>query len=75
MHPSMRKRKDNQLDLGAGAASTIGHTQQTLDCSRSSVYELARQGLLELIYLDPENKRLPRITNESIRRRVGKQSA
>jgi hypothetical protein len=71
----MRKRRDNQLDLEHGAAHTIEHTKEQLDCSRSSVYELVRVGKLELIYLDPEHKRLPRITNRSIRRLVGEHSA
>jgi hypothetical protein len=62
----MRKRKDNQIGLEEGAASTITHTERALDCSRSSVYGLVQSGLLELIYLDPIKKRLPRITNRSI---------
>jgi hypothetical protein len=71
---SMRKRKDNQLDLEHGAARTIGHTGEELDCSRSSVYELVRRGLLELIYLDPDGKKLPRVTTRSISKLVGEQS-
>jgi hypothetical protein len=62
----MRARKDNPIGLAEGGASTITHTVQVLDCSRSSVYDLVRKKLLELIYLDPINKRLPRITNRSI---------
>jgi hypothetical protein len=71
----MRKRSDNQLDLERGAARTIEHTKEELDCSRSSIYELVRAGKLELIYLDPENQKLPRITTRSIRRLMGEQSA
>jgi hypothetical protein len=71
----MRKRKDNQLRLEQAAARTIEHTKEELDCSRSSVYELVRTGRLELIYLDPENLKLPRITTRSIRRLMGEQSA
>jgi len=43
----MRKRSDNQLDLEQGAARTIEHAREELDCSRSSVYELVRAGRLE----------------------------
>jgi hypothetical protein len=64
----MRARKDNQIDLAGGGASTIGHTERTLDISRSTVYSLASGGHLEFIYLDPANRRLPRITNRSILR-------
>jgi hypothetical protein len=71
----MRKRKDNQLDLEHGAARTIRHTSEELDCSRSSTYELVRSGLLELIYLDPDGKKLPRITTRSIRKLVGDRRA
>lgn len=64
----MRRRGDNHLDLDHGATRTIGHTEQALDCSRSTVYELIRSGLLELVYLDPLNKKLPRITCASIQK-------
>jgi hypothetical protein len=75
MSVSMRKRRDNQLGLEQGAARTIEHTKEELDCSRSSVYELVRAGKLELIYLDSENQKLPRITTRSIRRLTGEQNA
>jgi hypothetical protein len=71
----MRKRADTNLDLEKASARTIEHTKQELDLSRSSVYALARMGKLELIYLDPEKKRLPRITARSIRKALGEQSA
>jgi hypothetical protein len=67
----MRKRSHNQLDLEQGAARTIEHAREELDCSRSSVYELVRAGRLELIYLEPNGKKLPRITTRSIRKLVG----
>jgi hypothetical protein len=71
MHLQMRARRDNKLDLEQGAVRTIGHTEQALDCSRSSVYSLARAGQLELLYLDAEKRRLPRITTRSIRALLG----
>jgi hypothetical protein len=71
MHLRMRARSDNNLDLEQGAFRTIGHAEQALDCSRSSVYSLARAGKLELVYLDTENRRLPRITTRSIRALLG----
>jgi hypothetical protein len=75
MHLRMRKRNDNRLDLKQGLARTIEHTAETLDCSRSSVYDLARARKLELVYLDEENRRLPRITTRSIRGLIGDRSA
>jgi len=71
MSVSMRKRKDNQLSLEEGAARTIEHTKEELDCSRSSIYELVRTRKLELVYLNPENQKLPRITTKSIRKLLG----
>jgi hypothetical protein len=63
----MRKRKPNTLALDQRFAVTIDHTAAALDCSRTKVYDLKNNGLLEFVYLGG----MTRVTTRSLRKLVG----
>jgi hypothetical protein len=67
MFADMRKRKPNTLPLDQRVALSIDSAAQSLDCSRTTIYALAKKRLIEFIDIDG----MTRVSARSLRRLVG----
>ncbi len=59
----MRHRKPNPLPFDQRLGFTLQHSAHALDCSVSKVWDLAKKGLVTLVYVDG----MPRVTGNSLR--------